>query len=241
MDIKHSENPSETSETLQENGQETPTETALNSPENSGQDNILNTEILNLYRQGLSIRKVAKQLNLKPGRVYRVVKGTRDDLNALSREQIAQKIYALASVSVETVDKLRRTGKKEDIRLKAAIDLLDRAGFAPVQKQLNVSIVEEMSREQLLQGIKSLASAINRESIDMGTGFPADKVGADDDKAGQAGLDDRRQTEGEAWAQSRAGGVAPEKISGGTHADNFDEKTILHPQEPQETDKTSGI
>ncbi len=62
---------------------------------------------------------------------------------------VAYRIKELASPASEEVARVLHHAKYDDTRLSAAKDILDRAGYMPVQKMLNVHAVEEMSIDQL--------------------------------------------------------------------------------------------
>lgn len=62
---------------------------------------------------------------------------------------VADRIKELASPAIEEVARVMHHAKYDDTRLSAAKDILDRAGYMPVQKMLNVHAVEEMSIDQL--------------------------------------------------------------------------------------------
>ena len=62
---------------------------------------------------------------------------------------VAERIKGYASTAVDKIGQLITHAKHEDIQLSAAKDIMDRAGYMPVQKMLNIHAVEEMSINEL--------------------------------------------------------------------------------------------
>lgn len=72
-------------------------------------------------------------------------------------QQIANNISGYAPAALEMIAEIARNGESEAIRLKAAIDLMDRAGFKPTTKTEQKTIaVEERSTEELEEELKQL-------------------------------------------------------------------------------------
>ena len=163
--------------------------TKLSSPEASTIDqpgdhpqtdtDRLHQQIIDLRRDGLSQRLIAERLGVAKTTVHwHLRKHVRDvakdlDLRSVTREEIQQKIYAFAPAAAEKVMKLAQKAKKEEVQLKASTDLLDRAGFAPAQKQVIYHIYDEMPRDQLVAEIKSLLRGAG-----SGAGSGVDNMGA---------------------------------------------------------------
>ena len=126
----------------------------------------LDKQVLELKRSGKSIREIAAQLKLATGWVQRSLNRSlrqfaRDTgMNlSVSREEITRKIFEHAPNALSKVSTLMESAEKQEVQLKAATDLLDRAGFAPVQRTLNLTLVEEMSRDELIAGIRAILGA----------------------------------------------------------------------------------
>lgn len=117
-----------------------------------------------LRAQGLPYATIAEQLSVNKSTVLRwcraVALRTATSLQlpvtVVTRADIQRRIFELAPDCVSTLDALRQRSTKDDVRLRASTDLLDRAGFAPVQRSLQVHAIEEMSRAELLAGIAAL-------------------------------------------------------------------------------------
>lgn len=121
-------------------------------------------QVIELRKQGLSFSAIGKQLNLPKSTVAHVVnkyvksmaKSLGKEVSTVNREDIQRKIFELAPKMLEKVATLASGAKKEEVQLKASTDLLDRAGFNPVQKSIQLSIVEEMPRDELIQSIRAI-------------------------------------------------------------------------------------
>lgn len=64
-------------------------------------------------------------------------------------QNVAERIKQLASPAIEEVARVMHHAKYDDTRLSAAKDILDRAGYMPVQKLINIHAIEEMSINEL--------------------------------------------------------------------------------------------
>lgn len=146
-----------TTETTLETGETSPgtlTETARDS---------FDLSVCELKKKRLSVRAIARQLGCSPAKVHRSISRTIDQfvdnmgLQSLSREEIQCKIFGFAPKAVQQIQRLATLARKEEVQLKASADMLDRAGFAPVQKSLiGITAVEEMSREELIAEINRM-------------------------------------------------------------------------------------
>lgn len=119
-----------------------------------------------LAEQGLSQRAIGRELGIHHMLIARLfkrdVEGRAKQLGVLTvntREEIHKKIFEFAPQAVEIVQTLAQGAEKQEVRLKASADMLDRAGFAPVQKVIQLSLIEEMSREELINEISRLIDA----------------------------------------------------------------------------------
>ena len=72
-------------------------------------------------------------------------------------QQIANNISGYAPAALAMIADIATNGESEAIRLKAAIDLMDRAGYKPTTKTEQKTIaVEERSTEELEEELKQL-------------------------------------------------------------------------------------
>ena len=72
-------------------------------------------------------------------------------------QQIANNISGYAPAALAMIAEIAKNGESEAIRLKAAIDLMDRAGYKPTTKTEQKTIaVEERSTEELEEELKQL-------------------------------------------------------------------------------------
>lgn len=124
---------------------------------------------LELRQQKVSYREIAKQLNVSHMTVKRwasedVTRNANSlgvSVTTVTRQDIQKRIFEAAPGALQTVVSLSTDCPKPEIKLNASRDLLDRAGFAPATKILNVHAVEEMTRDQLLSGIMSMITGVN--------------------------------------------------------------------------------
>lgn len=83
----------------------------------------------------------------------------------LEVRSVAETISDEAPKSVKTISTLRdKKSVNPATRYMCAKDLLDRAGYAPVQKTANVHIVEEMSSEELNRTFSGFLEAARQKS-----------------------------------------------------------------------------
>lgn len=120
--------------------------------------------ILAMRRAGAPLRDIAAACGCTLGKVQRVIKReikeTVASLGAgVSREEIQRRIFELAPGSLQRIAELRKS-RKDDVALRASADLLDRAGFAPVQRSLQLHAVEEMDRAALAGAITGLLARL---------------------------------------------------------------------------------
>lgn len=121
-----------------------------------------------LRRLGKTYRQIGRELAVHPATVQRwcasVALKTATDLaipvTRLTRDDIQRAIFEHAPDALAKIFALSQGAHKEDVQLRASADLLDRAGFVPVLKSLNVSLVEEMSREELIAGIRTMLGSV---------------------------------------------------------------------------------
>lgn len=68
----------------------------------------------------------------------------------------AARLRALVDPSIGVLDKTLKNGKRPDLALKAATDVLDRQGFGAVHKHEDVTPVERMSSQERLERLRQL-------------------------------------------------------------------------------------
>lgn len=163
-----------TTATLSETPATEPIQHLKDNPQQEAQQSATNNdwldrEVCEKRKSGLSIRKIAVELGVSQDRVYRSInrqirsfekvlapKGNGSMIATVTREEIMSKIFSNAPKAVEKVVNLMESADKQEVQLKAATDILSRSGFDPVARSVQLSIVEEMSREDLVSAIKSM-------------------------------------------------------------------------------------
>lgn len=80
------------------------------------------------------------------------------------REAIQERFLIESAQSIETVAELRDTSEKDDVRLNASKDILDRAGFKPIDKSMIVSAT--INAEQLDETFDALMAEVNPVSAE---------------------------------------------------------------------------
>lgn len=70
------------------------------------------------------------------------------------------RLRALVDPSIGVLDKTLKNGKRPDLALKAATDVLDRQGFGAVHKHEDVTPVERMTQEERILRIRRLAAEL---------------------------------------------------------------------------------
>lgn len=196
---------------------ETPAETSAEPLTNDQ----LKTHVFEYYKQGKSLRQIAVLTDCTLSRVYRSFVKLRKELGALvmTREKVHEKLFNLAPRAVDLIDETMDNKRaKAEVRLKAAQHALDYGGFAPVQRSINVSIVEEMTRDQLIDGLRSLANSVQSRHISPIQ--PTSAANGDDTQptAASAQPDATSHPPANPCTPAPEGGVADKKLSGGTAA-----------------------
>lgn len=74
------------------------------------------------------------------------------------RGEIVTKISSYAPEALDMIQRLSRRSKKDEVKLSASKDIMDRAGFKPVERHAHLHMIDEMSRDELLQGFRNLMS-----------------------------------------------------------------------------------
>ena len=146
---------------------ETPPETSETppgTPAETSRDSFA-LSVCELRKKQLSIREIAKQLGCSPAKVNRSMNqmverfSNEMGLGHLSRDEIKSRIYGFAPKAANQIQKLALGSKKDEVKLKASADMLDRAGFNPVQKHQQICEnceywrIQQMSREELVSEI----------------------------------------------------------------------------------------
>lgn len=119
-------------------------------------------EVRRLRSQALSFGQIAQQIKIPKSTVALIVRREVNQLatqlnvavSTISREDITRKMFELAPKMLANVESLANGAAKEEVQLKASTDLLDRAGFSPVQKSVQLTLTEEMSRDELVRCIR---------------------------------------------------------------------------------------
>ena len=81
----------------------------------------------------------------KDGRLYQPY----EDLLASHLKPIRERIQEATHGALDSIIELSQGAKREQVKLQASADILDRAGYMPVQKMVNVNVIDEMSAEEL--------------------------------------------------------------------------------------------
>ena len=116
-----------------------------------GQKNVDIAKDLNISPVSVSI---AKNSHIQQAR-FAELEARRDD----SCIDVAKQIKQLSGIAIGVVEALMSNPDvKADVRLRAATDVLDRAGFAPVQKSQNTSVQLYCSADEIAK-IKAQARA----------------------------------------------------------------------------------
>jgi hypothetical protein len=151
-------------ETLEPTITPTPTNDQANANYSTLQQ--LDNAVGPLRQQGISIRAIAKQLNVSPDRVYsstkRLAKQAAESYGVtISREAISTRIFNNAPKAIKQIEAILDNNKyKAADKLTAAKDILDRSGFAPVQKTANIHAIEDMDASSLRDLVHSLVTGL---------------------------------------------------------------------------------
>lgn len=126
-------------------------------------------DVIDLRLQKLTCKQIGEKLGLSTVKVSRILRqyarstaialNTRN-VKVLSRAEIQSKIHEYVPDALEVVKNLSTGAKKEEVQLSASKDILDRGGFKPVEKHFHYHAVEEMSRDQLIEGFQGVLQSI---------------------------------------------------------------------------------
>ena len=146
---------------------------ALVSHTNDSLGNDTHARVIELRRTGTSFAQIAAILGISKSTAFQhvqsevktVKRGLKTSSDGLTREEIHRKIFGFAPMAVEQIKAIAsRTDAKPEVILKACADLLDRAGFNPIQKNSQVcedcARLREMPREQLIAEIDAMLDRI---------------------------------------------------------------------------------
>lgn len=75
---------------------------------------------------------------------------------------VAEQIKDAAPAALASIVELSQNARKEDVKLRAAADIMDRAGYAPVQKIAHAHAVEEMSANELNDFVLGLLGRVEQ-------------------------------------------------------------------------------
>jgi hypothetical protein len=130
---------------------------------------------MSLRFQGKSYAEIGKAVNLHAGTVrnWFMVNGalhsayTKYCANVMDASISVKEIHApaisvgerlkqVAPIALENVIDLANNAKREQVKAQCNFDLLDRAGYKPIERTLNVHAVEEMGAEDLTKLVDGL-------------------------------------------------------------------------------------
>ena len=69
---------------------------------------------------------------------------------------VSDRLKQVAPSALESIIDLSSSAKKEDVKLRASADLLDRAGYKPIERSINVNAIEELSEVNLSDLVSQL-------------------------------------------------------------------------------------
>lgn len=120
-----------------------------------------------LRTKGQTYNEIYKQTGIPKPRISiilrNVLRQTSRELNLkknplMPRGEIMTRINSYAPEALDMIQRLSRRSKKDEVRLTASKDIMDRAGFKPIERHAHVHLIDEMSRDELLQGFRNLMS-----------------------------------------------------------------------------------
>ncbi len=88
-------------------------------------------------------------------------------INANS-DLLTSRIASYAQTALQTVGTLAKEGKKEETKLRASIDLLDRAGVRPKDQEQRQNTVKNELRIIVVDGEKNVSLELNGVDTDIG-------------------------------------------------------------------------
>ena len=135
-----------------------------------GRQQVLYEKAMHLRFQGMTCIKIAKIVGIRPqsvstwfskgGAIHeRYQQFCKSALGTLEErsETVAGILKNEAIPSLKTIQKIRDSKKyNPGVRYQCAADLLDRAGYAPVQKTANVHLVDDMGASELDDAFSSI-------------------------------------------------------------------------------------
>jgi transposase len=142
-------------------------------------DPATENKIIKLKTEGLVQSEIAKATGVSVATVSRCLSrtarravlslGAERAVFGQSHAEVQARIHGEAGPSVARIVKLRDGAYKEDVRLKAATDLLDRAGYKPIERSVSVSFVESMSGSELKEQFGSLLQRVLQRTGEVRT------------------------------------------------------------------------
>ena len=156
--------------------------TATPTPETDVQGySPLRQKAIELKQQGHSLRSIAKTLGLHhstvshylKSEIKQLAKSLGTSVSTVTREEIQKKIFSLAPKMVQNVESLANRAEKQEVQLKASTDLLDRAGFNPINKVVQLSLIQEMSQPELIAELERLIREMETELDSKSSVAPA--------------------------------------------------------------------
>lgn len=146
---------------------------------------LVQEKAMSLRFQGKGYKEIAGILDLKEGTIrnWFMTRGKVHDsyvafcnemmnpaLNVMvsntAARSVADKIKEAAPEALKSVIELSSNARKEEVRLNASVDILDRAGYMPVQKMISINAVEEMSITDLDNLIGGVLSNADKKKAD---------------------------------------------------------------------------
>lgn len=124
-------------------------------------------EVVRLSVLGFKVKDIATLVNHSPGSISRILnsplaialRSALGDKRDAGVADVTREIEAEALACVETLRELRDISDQDGVRLKAALELLDRAGFSPVRKIRSETLSGKLSDEDIEQ-IKQSAGMV---------------------------------------------------------------------------------
>lgn len=134
--------------------------------------------IIELRSKGYTYDQIKKETKYSKSMISVVLKKyvlrAQQDANlmrnpSLSKGEIQSRIFHYAPDALENIKRLSRRSKKDEVKLSASKDIMDRAGFKPVEKHALIHFVDTMNRTELMEGIQSILNSIRSR----GNGSPS--------------------------------------------------------------------
>ena len=128
--------------------------------------------VVELRTKGQTYKEIYKQTGISKPKISiilrRVLRETSREFNLkknplVPRGEIMTRISSYAPEALDMIQRLSRRARKDEVKLTASKDIMDRAGFKPIERHAHVHLIDQMSREELLQGFRNLMSEITNK------------------------------------------------------------------------------